>query len=58
MSEPTLFPDVVVLKSGLFPRIPEPEAESFAAHRQSWEGVHEGAVQFATVRGGKKLGDD
>lgn len=55
MSEPAIFPKMYILKMGLFPRIPKPEAESFAAHRHEWQGVHEGVVQFETVRGGKKL---
>jgi hypothetical protein len=57
MSEPTIFPDKYVLKLGIFPRIPAPECEAFAAHRQEWQGKHDGMVQFATARGGQKLGE-
>ena len=55
MSEPDVFPGKRIVKMGIFPRIPQPEAESFAAHKQSWQGSHEGLVQFETVRGGKIL---
>ena len=57
MSDPAVSPDKVVLKLGIFPRIPTPEAESFAEHRHVWQGTHDGIVQFATVRGGRKLGE-
>lgn len=57
MSDPAVSPDKIVLKLGIFPRIPTPEAESFAEHRHVWQGTHEGIVQFATVRGGRKLGE-
>lgn len=57
MSEPAIFPKMYILKMGIFPRIPQPEAESFAAHRHEWQGVHEGVTQFETLRGGKKLGE-
>ncbi|KAF2263559.1 hypothetical protein CC78DRAFT_581272 [Lojkania enalia] len=55
MSEAELYPDKVVLKMGLFPRIPAPEAEAFGAHKHEWEETLEGVVQFETARGGKKL---
>ncbi|PSN65182.1 hypothetical protein BS50DRAFT_575247 [Corynespora cassiicola Philippines] len=56
-SKADFVPNMVFLKMGLFPRIPTPEAESFAAHKNDWEGSIEGAVQYETVRGGKKLGE-
>ena len=31
---------------GLFPRIPKPEAELFASHRQEWVQPIEGAAQY------------
>jgi len=31
---------------GMFPRIPKPEAETFADHRQSWQGKHDGLDQY------------
>ncbi|KAF2469174.1 uncharacterized protein BDR25DRAFT_289404 [Lindgomyces ingoldianus] len=55
-SESAITPDKIILKMGLFPRIPAPEAESFAEHRHEWQGKHDGVVQFATVRGGRRLG--
>jgi hypothetical protein len=30
------------MKMGMFPRIPQPEAQGFGQHRQSWEGKHDG----------------
>jgi len=57
MSEPAVSPDTIVLKLGIFPRISKPEAESFAEHRHVWQGTHNGIVQFATIRGGRKLGE-
>lgn len=55
MSVPSLKPETVFLKMGMFPRIPVPEAESFAIHRQAWQGLHTGVIQYATVRGGQIL---
>ncbi|KAF2822479.1 hypothetical protein CC86DRAFT_330075 [Ophiobolus disseminans] len=57
MSIAEIFPDMVILKMGIFPRIPKPECESFALHRHEWQGKHEGLVQYEIVRGGKKLGE-
>jgi hypothetical protein len=57
MSLPEILPDKVIVKMGMFPRIPQPECENFAAHRQEWQGRHEGLVQFGLARGGKKLGE-
>jgi hypothetical protein len=56
-SESALLPDLYILKMGIFPQIPKPQFETFAAHRHEWQGVHEGLVQFATVKDGKKLGE-
>jgi hypothetical protein len=55
MSIPALYPKLYIMKMGLFPRIPRPECEAFALHRHDWQGVHEGVVQFETVRGGKEI---
>ncbi|KAF2644476.1 hypothetical protein P280DRAFT_504062 [Massarina eburnea CBS 473.64] len=61
MSQPAIFPTIWILKMGMFPRIPKPEAESFVGHRQSWEDAREGGLEnvvlFETVRGEKKFGD-
>ncbi|KAJ4299938.1 hypothetical protein N0V90_005185 [Kalmusia sp. IMI 367209] len=57
MSQADVFPHMYVLKMGIFPRIPKPECESFAAHRHEWQGKHEGLEQYTLVRGQKKLGD-
>lgn len=57
MSLAEILPNMVILKMGIFPRIPEPECESFAAHRQVWQGKHGDMVQYEITRGGKKLGE-
>lgn len=40
---------------GMFPRIPEPEFETFAIHRHDWQGTHDGVTQFKVKMGGEKL---
>lgn len=57
MSIAETLPTMVIVKMGMFPRIPKPECESFALHRHSWQGKHEGLTQFEIVRGGKKLSE-
>ncbi|KAK7178840.1 hypothetical protein DPSP01_000959 [Paraphaeosphaeria sporulosa] len=57
MSQPDIFPQLYMLKMGMFPRIPKPECESFAEHRHDWQGKHEGLEQYALIRGQKKLGE-
>ncbi|GME28561.1 putative glutathione-dependent formaldehyde-activating protein [Neofusicoccum parvum] len=37
---------MVVIKMGMFPRIPAPEAETFTIHRHDWQGVHQGVDQY------------
>lgn len=39
-------PGVVIVKMGMFPRIPAPEFETFALHRHEWQGKHDGVVQY------------
>lgn len=36
------FPGKTIVKMGMFPRIPKPEAETFALHKHEWQGTHEG----------------
>lgn len=55
MSLADALPTLAIVKMGMFPRIPQPECESFALHRHPWQGKHEGLTQFAIVRGGKTL---
>ena len=31
---------------GIFPRIPQPEAESFGLHKQEWQGRHSGVDTY------------
>jgi hypothetical protein len=47
----------VILKMGIFPRIPEPEMEGFALHRHPWEPDFEGTVKYKLARGGEVLGE-
>lgn len=39
-------PGVVIVKMGMFPRIPAPEFETFALHRHEWQGKHDDVVQY------------
>jgi hypothetical protein len=45
----------ITLKLGIFPKIPDPEWESFAIRRQVWEKPLEGTVQYKTRSFGEKL---
>ncbi|KAF2848503.1 hypothetical protein T440DRAFT_428566 [Plenodomus tracheiphilus IPT5] len=55
MSVAEMLPGMVILKMGIFPRIPEPECESFALHRHEWQGRHGDMTQYELTRGGKKF---
>lgn len=57
MSIAEIYPTMVIVKMGMFPRIPQPECESFALHRHPWQGKHTDLAQFEIARGGKKLGE-
>lgn len=57
MSFPEVLSGMVIVKMGMFPRIPQPECESFALHRHPWQGKHDGLTQYELVKGGKKLGE-
>jgi len=41
----------VVLKLGIFEKIPEPEWEAFAVRRQVWEKPLEGCIQYKLLGG-------
>ncbi|KAK4499187.1 hypothetical protein PRZ48_009700 [Zasmidium cellare] len=41
-SETELYPGKVILKMGIFPRIPTPVAEAFGLHKHDWQGSHQG----------------
>jgi hypothetical protein len=43
--------DKIVLKLGVFPKVPEPEWEAFAVRRQDWEVPVEGCLQYKLVGG-------
>ncbi|CZT17885.1 uncharacterized protein RCC_03721 [Ramularia collo-cygni] len=45
-SETELYPGKVVLKMGIFPRIPQPEAEGFGLHKHPWQTTHEGVETY------------
>jgi hypothetical protein len=46
----------VILKLGMFERIPEPEWEAFAVRRQTWEKSFDGCIQYKLVGGpGREL---
>ncbi|KAH8723745.1 Mss4-like protein [Phaeosphaeriaceae sp. PMI808] len=55
MSIAEIYPTMVILKMGIFPRIPQPKCESFALHRHEWQGQRDGLIQFKIARGGKKM---
>jgi hypothetical protein len=42
---------------GLFPRIPDPEMETFAEHRHEWQGKHPGVKMFQYTPQGPVLDD-
>ncbi|EXJ67512.1 uncharacterized protein A1O5_09525 [Cladophialophora psammophila CBS 110553] len=48
MSITPLYKGKIVLKLGLYPKLPVPEWESFASKRQSWEKPFEGTIQYKT----------
>jgi hypothetical protein len=41
----------VVLKLGMFEKVPVPEWEAFAERRQSWEKPFEGCIQYKLLGG-------
>lgn len=45
-SETDLYPGKIVLKLGIFPRIPQPEAEGFGLHKHDWEGEITGVETY------------
>ncbi|KAI1328219.1 Mss4-like protein [Xylariaceae sp. FL0255] len=51
------FTGKTILKMGLFPRIPEPEMESFASHAHPWVSELEGTIKYKLARGGPVMGE-
>lgn len=45
----------LICKMGIFPRIPQPEAEGFSLHRHDWQGIHPGVTQYKTKTFGEKM---
>ncbi|KAI8631701.1 Mss4-like protein [Xylariaceae sp. FL1651] len=56
-AESPLMPGKVILKMGIFPRIPAPEIESFVLHRHPWEVDMEETIKYKIARGGEMLGE-
>lgn len=40
---------MVILKMGIYPRIPAPAIEIFALHRHEWQGKHPGVIQHGII---------
>jgi len=55
MSVTPMYKGKIVLKLGIYPKLPQPEWESFAERRQAWEKPLEGAVQYKTKSFGEKM---
>ncbi|KAF2198410.1 hypothetical protein GQ43DRAFT_457854 [Delitschia confertaspora ATCC 74209] len=53
-SETELLPGNVILKMGIFPRIPEPGLESFWSHKHDWLPKIEGTTKL-TLGGGSEV---
>jgi hypothetical protein len=45
-SKSPLMGNKIVLKLGVFPKVPQPEWEAFAVRRQTWEVPFEGCIQY------------
>lgn len=48
-------PGLVIMKMGMFPRIPAPEFETFALHRHEWQGQHDDTIQYRIRLGDERL---
>ncbi|KAL2434059.1 hypothetical protein ABEF95_014276 [Exophiala dermatitidis] len=48
MSITPLYKGKIILKLGIYPKLPVPEWESFASQRQEWEKPLDGAIQYKT----------
>ncbi|KAK5940005.1 hypothetical protein PMZ80_007423 [Knufia obscura] len=55
MSMTPLYKGKIILKLGLYEKLPTPEWESFASQRQKWEVPLEDTMQFSTKSMGDKL---
>jgi len=53
----TLYAGKTILKLGIFPKIPNPEWESFALHRQEWLKPQGGCTQYKIKSFGEKMED-
>lgn len=45
-SETPMLPGKIIVKMGMMPRIPQPEAEGFGEHRHAWQGQHDGVPVY------------
>jgi hypothetical protein len=50
-SKSPLMGNKIVLKLGVFPKVPRPEWEAFAVRRQAWEVPFEGCIQYKLLGG-------
>lgn len=41
-----MLPGKIIVKMGMMPRIPQPEAEGFGEHRHAWQGQHDGVPVY------------
>jgi hypothetical protein len=55
MSTTPVFRGKVILKQGIFPKIPQPEMETFASRRQEWEISIPGCEQYKELITGEKM---
>ena len=46
---------VSILKLGIYPKLPEPEWESFCEKKQKWEKPYEGTIQYKVASKGEKM---
>jgi hypothetical protein len=46
-----LLPGLIIVKMGMFPRIPEPEMEIFADHRHDWQAKHKDMPMYKITPG-------
>ena len=48
---------MLILKTGLLPRIPKPEFTVFTGHRHEWVPGIEGCVEWVIGKNGPKIGE-
>ena len=48
-------PGRIIVKMGMFPRMPQPAFENFVAHKHAWEGTFPGITQYRLRIYGEKV---